>query len=123
MHNGDGGHGQVDYTIEYYTMGHLTKFVRPGAHRIASTASTAVPNVAWRNPDGAGSTANGAQVQLYDCNGSGAQQWAGHDRPRPGEPAGEQVPGRDREQQRQRHPLQTWDRTGGANHKWTVPGR
>lgn len=52
VHNGDGRHGQVDYTIEYYTMGHLTKFVRPGAHRIASTASTTVPNVAWRNPDG-----------------------------------------------------------------------
>ncbi|MFF3941768.1 ricin-type beta-trefoil lectin domain protein [Streptomyces phaeofaciens] len=44
--------GQVDYTVEYYTTGHLTKFVRPGAHRIASTASTTVPNVAWRNPDG-----------------------------------------------------------------------
>jgi glucosylceramidase len=44
--------GQVDYTVEYYTTGHLTKFVRPGAHRIASTAGTAVPNVAWRNPDG-----------------------------------------------------------------------
>ncbi|MFJ1579587.1 MULTISPECIES: ricin-type beta-trefoil lectin domain protein [unclassified Streptomyces] len=52
VHNGDGRHGQVDYTIEYYTMGHLTKFVKPGAARIASTASSAVPNVAWRNPDG-----------------------------------------------------------------------
>ncbi|MFE2635800.1 ricin-type beta-trefoil lectin domain protein [Streptomyces scopuliridis] len=52
VHNGDGRHGQVDYTIEYYTMGHLTKFVKPGAERVASTASTAVPNVAWRNPDG-----------------------------------------------------------------------
>ncbi|MEV5310334.1 ricin-type beta-trefoil lectin domain protein [Streptomyces sp. NPDC052610] len=52
VHNGDARHGQVDFTIEYYTMGHLTKFVRPGAHRIASTASAAVPNVAWRNPDG-----------------------------------------------------------------------
>ncbi|MFE8015086.1 lectin [Streptomyces antibioticus] len=44
--------GQVDYTVEYYTTGHLTKFVRPGAYRIASTASSSVPNVAWRNPDG-----------------------------------------------------------------------
>ncbi|MFD1661355.1 lectin [Streptomyces caeni] len=52
VHNGDGAGGTVDYTIEYYTMGHLTKFVRPGAQRIASTASSAVPNVAWRNPDG-----------------------------------------------------------------------
>ncbi|MFD8204828.1 ricin-type beta-trefoil lectin domain protein [Streptomyces sp. NPDC059695] len=44
--------GQVDYTIEYYTTGHLTKFVRPGAYRIASTDDSTVPNVAWRNPDG-----------------------------------------------------------------------
>lgn len=52
VHNGDSRSGQVDYNIEYYTMGHLTKFVRPGATRIASTASTSVPNVAWRNTDG-----------------------------------------------------------------------
>jgi glucosylceramidase len=43
--------GQVDYTIEYYTTGHLTKFVRPGAQRIESN-NTAVQNVAWRNSDG-----------------------------------------------------------------------
>ncbi|MFI1194440.1 ricin-type beta-trefoil lectin domain protein [Micromonospora sp. NPDC020750] len=44
--------GQVDYTIEYYTTGHLTKFVRPGAQRIASTANGTVQNVAYRNSDG-----------------------------------------------------------------------
>ncbi|MFJ6198061.1 ricin-type beta-trefoil lectin domain protein [Micromonospora sp. NPDC092111] len=44
--------GQVDYTVEYYTTGHLTKFVRTGASRIASTANGTVSNVAWRNPDG-----------------------------------------------------------------------
>ncbi|MFB6901562.1 ricin-type beta-trefoil lectin domain protein [Streptomyces hydrogenans] len=44
--------GQVDYTVEYYTTGHLTKFVRPGAYRIASTDNATVQNVAWRNPDG-----------------------------------------------------------------------
>ncbi|MEV5801992.1 ricin-type beta-trefoil lectin domain protein [Streptomyces collinus] len=139
VHHGDGASGTVDYTVEYYDMGHLTKFVRPGAQRIASTASAAVPNVAWRNPDGSkaliayngsssaksvtidwgaqhatyslpgrtsatftwsgtqsggggrsgafvglagkcldvagASGANGTAVQLYDCNGSTAQQW------------------------------------------------
>ena len=44
--------GQVDYTIEYYTTGHLTKFVKPGAFRIDSTANGTIQNVAWRNPDG-----------------------------------------------------------------------
>jgi glucosylceramidase len=52
VHNGDNRHGQVDLTIEYYTMGHLTKFVRPGARRISSSDSSAMRNVAWRNPDG-----------------------------------------------------------------------
>lgn len=52
VHNGDSRHGQVDYTIEYYTMGHLTKFVKPGAYRIDSTGNASVPNVAWKNPDG-----------------------------------------------------------------------
>jgi glucosylceramidase len=140
VHNGDGRNGQVDYTVEYYTMGHLTKFVKPGALRIDSNDNSAVRNVAWKNPDGSkaliaynttGSTqtvrvvwggqnftynlptktsatftwggtqggppgggtgavtglagkcmdvagansANGTAVQLYDCNGSGAQTW------------------------------------------------
>ncbi|HEX3481578.1 MAG TPA: ricin-type beta-trefoil lectin domain protein [Kofleriaceae bacterium] len=52
VHHGDSRSGQVDFNIEYYDMGQLTKFVRPGAFRIASTASTSVPNVAWLNPDG-----------------------------------------------------------------------
>ncbi|HEY6499898.1 MAG TPA: ricin-type beta-trefoil lectin domain protein [Streptosporangiaceae bacterium] len=52
VHNGDSQSGQVTYTVEYYDMGQLTKFVKPGAYRIASTASSSVPNVAWQNPDG-----------------------------------------------------------------------
>jgi glucosylceramidase len=138
VHNGDNRSGQVDFNVEYYDMGQLTRFVRPGAFRIASTASTSVPNVAWINPDGSkalvaynasgatqtvhvvwggesftyslpartsatftwngtqsggpptgpitgiagkcvdvagASTANGTAVQLFDCNGTSAQQW------------------------------------------------
>jgi glucosylceramidase len=52
VHRGDGQHGVVEKTVEYYTMGHLTKFVKPGAYRIDSTANSSVPNVAWKNPDG-----------------------------------------------------------------------
>ncbi len=52
VHNGDSRHGQVTYEIEYYSMGHLTKFVRPGAVRIGTNDSAAMRNVAWRNPDG-----------------------------------------------------------------------
>jgi glucosylceramidase len=52
VHRNDSRRGQVDYTVEYYTMGHLTKFVRPGAVRIDSSANGTVPNVAFRNSDG-----------------------------------------------------------------------
>ena len=52
VHTHDARAGQVDYTIEYYTMGHLTKFVPNGAQRIESTANAQVLNVAFQNPDG-----------------------------------------------------------------------
>lgn len=52
VHNGDSRSGQVDFTIEYYDMGQLTKFVKPGAFRIDSAANSSVSNVAWQNPDG-----------------------------------------------------------------------
>jgi len=141
VHQNDSRRGQVDYNIEYYDMGQLTKFVKPGATRIASNDGT-VRNVAWINPDGSkalvayngsgsaqsvrvnwgnesftysvpaatsatftwagtqggtttpppgghtitgiggkcvdvagANSANGTQVQLYTCNGSGAQTW------------------------------------------------
>lgn len=136
----DDGSGQVDYTVEYYTMGQVTKFVHPGATRIDSTASSTLPNVAFENTDGSkaliayngsssaqtirvdwggenfsyaipastsatftwsgtqaggaartgtlhglagkcldvagAGTANGTAVDLYDCNGTSAQQWS-----------------------------------------------
>lgn len=44
----------LDYRFDYAMYGHFTKFVRPGAVRLASTESPqAPPNVAFRNPDGA----------------------------------------------------------------------
>jgi len=45
--------GAVNHEVEYYVLGHLSKFVPPGAHRIASDANTtALENVAFVNPDG-----------------------------------------------------------------------
>lgn len=41
-----------DYTVEYYTLGHLSKFVRSGAYRIGSSENQELPNVAFKNPDG-----------------------------------------------------------------------
>ncbi|WP_033438945.1 discoidin domain-containing protein [Saccharothrix sp. NRRL B-16314] len=50
--------GSVTTDAEYYTIGHLSKFVKPGAKRIASTSfgttgwNGQVMDVAFRNPDG-----------------------------------------------------------------------
>jgi glucosylceramidase len=46
--------GSYTLNAEYYVLGHFSKFVRPGAVRIASTAegSGGIDNVAFRDPDG-----------------------------------------------------------------------
>jgi glucosylceramidase len=45
--------GAVTYNAEYYALGHASKFVRRGAHRIASnTFAGGIENVAFRNADG-----------------------------------------------------------------------
>lgn len=49
------GHGgQVAYNVEYYALGHASKFVRPGARRVASSSygSGSLQSVAFLNPDG-----------------------------------------------------------------------
>lgn len=49
---------QVSRNAEYYTLGHLARFVRPGAVRIASTSfgttgwNGQIMDIAFRNPDG-----------------------------------------------------------------------
>lgn len=44
--------GKVTRELEYYALGHLSRFVRPGAVRIAATSTETLPAVAFRNPDG-----------------------------------------------------------------------
>jgi glucosylceramidase len=45
--------GQLTYTNSYYYIGHFSKFVRPGAKRIASSPSrSALLTTAFINPDG-----------------------------------------------------------------------
>ena len=50
------GSGAVTYEADYWALGHFAKFVRPGAVRIASTAtggsSGSLKQVAFANPDG-----------------------------------------------------------------------
>lgn len=44
--------GQVSYDIDFYTLGHFSKFVLPGAERIYSSNAGGVVSVAFKNPDG-----------------------------------------------------------------------
>lgn len=47
--------GTISRNVEYYAIGHFSKFIRPGAHRIVSTISspvTGLDQVAFLNPDG-----------------------------------------------------------------------
>ncbi|GAA2522348.1 ricin-type beta-trefoil lectin domain protein [Winogradskya humida] len=61
--------GSVSYNAEYYVLGHLSKFVKPGAVRIDSTAVAqgGIENVAFRNPDGT--------IALVTVNTGGAQDF------------------------------------------------
>lgn len=49
----DSTNGNVTYNVEYYVLGHASKFVAPGALRIDSSSyANGVETVAFRNPDG-----------------------------------------------------------------------
>ncbi|MFD7428478.1 ricin-type beta-trefoil lectin domain protein [Streptomyces sp. NPDC059818] len=142
VHDGDGSSGQVDYNIEYYTMGHLTKFVRPGASRIASTASSTVPNVAWRNPDGSKALIaynGGGSAQQITVNWGGSTftyslpartsatfTWSGTPSGSAGASGALATGGKCLDATGNTAadgtPAQLWDCTGAANQRWTLPG-
>src|SRR6266850_1256849 len=49
----DQSSGNVTYNVDYYALGHASKFLKPGAYRIASnTFGSSIENVAFKNPDG-----------------------------------------------------------------------
>ena len=49
----DQSSGNVTYNVDYYALGHASKFLKPGAYRIASnTFGSNIEDVAFKNPDG-----------------------------------------------------------------------
>ncbi len=70
----DQGSGNVTYRDDYYQVGHYSKFVVPGAYRIASNSLGSLADVAFKNPDGSkvvvahndGSNSSDFQVQWGD---------------------------------------------------------
>src|SRR5882757_7207171 len=69
-----------------------------------------------------GSTANGAKIQLWDCNGTGAQQWAANAAQDIVNPQANKCLDATGPSSADGTPLQIWSCGGGANQKWTVPG-
>ncbi len=55
----DPASGAVTREADYYVLGHVTRFVRPGAVRIASTVEGTIHTVAFRNPGGEDRRAGG----------------------------------------------------------------
>ena len=62
--------GRVTREADYYVLGHVTRFVRPGARRIASTVDGTIWDVAFRNPDG-----SVVVLVVNDDWGDGAQRF------------------------------------------------
>ncbi|HEY8619470.1 MAG TPA: discoidin domain-containing protein [Dermatophilaceae bacterium] len=90
--------GTVTKEVEYYALGHASKFLRPGAVRVASSlpAGAPVSNVAFENRDG-------SEV-LVAYNGTGAQQHFSV-------------------QLGNRHVTETLAAGAAATYRWTDPGK
>ena len=58
--------GAITYNHDYYVVGQFSKFVQPGAQHIASTTTSALDDVAFRNPDG-------SEVLVVDNTSSATQ--------------------------------------------------
>jgi glucosylceramidase len=48
----DSRSGAITRNVEYYVLGHASRFIRRGAYRIASNQTNEILNVAFGNPDG-----------------------------------------------------------------------
>ncbi len=66
--------GQISYSADFYTLGHFSKFVLPGAHRIYSGNCAGIVSAAFLNPDG-----SKALVAFNDTTDSNSFQvhWGG----------------------------------------------
>jgi glucosylceramidase len=71
--------GAVTKNVEYYTIGHMSKFIRPGAFRVQSdkfSSATKLESSAFVNADGSKVLVvlnQGAETQKFSVNDGGAQ--------------------------------------------------
>jgi chitinase len=69
----------------------------------------------------AAGTANGTTVDLYDCNGTGAQVWVPQGGGAPLNPGSGKSLDDTGWSTKPGTQLQIWSCTGGANQSWTLP--
>ncbi|HVV18471.1 MAG TPA: RICIN domain-containing protein, partial [Pseudonocardiaceae bacterium] len=69
----------------------------------------------------AAGTANGTKVQLYDCNGTGAQQWTHTSSNQLVNPNSGKCLDATGPSSADGTPLQIWSCTGGSNQSWNIP--
>ena len=94
----------------------------PGTQGGGGGGGAAITGLAGKCVDVAGAnSANGTAVQLYDCNGTAAQQWTvGRRRHDPG---ARQVPGRDAGRTADGAQVQLYDCNGTGAQQWTYDSR
>jgi glucosylceramidase len=129
--------GAVTKDVEYYTMGHYSKYALPGATRIYSSNNPAIATVAFKNPDGSKalvafnntSTSQTFQVQWgtqlfsYTLPGLAAATftWTGTQVGTPTTPATSQIQGSSYSSETGLETETTTDSTGGYDLGYVSP--
>ena len=98
---------------------HLQRHQRADAGPSAPTAPSARWASAWTSRSG--STANGADVQLWDCNGTGAQVWQAQSNQTLRNPQSNKCLDARGNSSADGTRLQIWDCFAGANQRWILP--
>jgi glucosylceramidase len=130
--------GAVTKEVEYYTLGHYSKYVLPGATRVYSSNNAAIASVAFKNPDGSkaliafnnANTSQTFQVQWgmqsfsYSLPALGAATftWSGVQVGTPATPATWQIQGSSYSSDLGLETETTGDVTGGYDLGYVGPG-
>src|SRR6266481_4034300 len=90
---------------------------------VATAATGQITGIGGKCVDVSGAnTANGTTVQLWDCNGTGAQRWTVTSTNDITNPQSNKCLDATGSSTANGTRLQIWTCTGAANQKWTAPG-
>jgi glucosylceramidase len=130
--------GAVTKDVEYYTLGHYSKYALPGATRIYSSNTSSIVSVAFKNPDGSkalvafnnSSASQNLQVQwgmqLFSYSlpslAAATFTWSGAQVSTPNTPATWQIQGSSYSSESGLEMENTGDSTGGYDLGYVNPG-